>query len=349
MAITVTKFKCERCTASGKIDNTGVYLCAIMEWQSDKPASYTLEYALNSSESWSVFSSGNASSYNGSYISSTAILQSDYDYKFRITITDGTDTSMYMGYVPKTFVLLDFNASGKGIAVGKISEKANALEIAMDAYDRHGTLYCNGLAYYESGGAIDPDYCLEETFLSNITGLGLCFVRQIFYSMKDIAANRVQIAYPYAYNSSGYMFGHMQSNYRRHHVSEIGWSDWYEEPVVTESGSSGIWTWKKYSDGTAECFGKINLSGIAVSATLGSWYRSETLYGINDNPYPVLFYDAPAVNMMFQTRNGNGALLWSFSSTAENAKTYLPQCYLIRPTTATNINGNINIIAKGKI
>lgn len=59
--------------------------------------------------------------------------------------------------------------------------------------------------------------------------------------------------------------------------------------------------------------------------------------------------EAPAVTATFQTRNGMGAWVWIFSESAETAQRYLPQCYLVRPTTATGIMGNINIIAKGKV
>ncbi len=121
------------------------------------------------------------------------------------------------------------------------------------------------------------------------------------------------------------------------------------QPYVLDSGTTGIWTWRKYSDGTAECFGKINLSGVAVSAALGGWFRSETLFDATAHSYPITFSEAPAVNMTFQTRNGSGALLWLFSQDAATAQRYLPQCYLIRPTTATGINGNINITARGKV
>lgn len=122
-----------------------------------------------------------------------------------------------------------------------------------------------------------------------------------------------------------------------------------KQPYLIDHGTDGIWTWAKYSDNTAECFGKINCSQIAVNAALGGWYRSEVLYDSDAYPYPITFSEAPATEMMFQTRNSSSALLWAFSSSAENAKSYLPQCYLIRPTTSTSCNGNINIIAKGKI
>ena len=78
-------------------------------------------------------------------------------------------------------------------------------------------------------------------------------------------------------------------------------------------------------------------------------YRGAALYDAKAHPYPFQMAEAPAVTMTFQTRNGNGAFVWAFSDTIENAQGYLPQCYLVRPTTATGIYGNINVIGKGRI
>lgn len=121
------------------------------------------------------------------------------------------------------------------------------------------------------------------------------------------------------------------------------------QPYVIDSGTTGIWKWSKFSDGTCEFFGKIPVTRAEVSTALGSWYKGATLYESTTYEYPVQMTEAPALQMTFQTRNASGALLWIFSQDAETAQRYLPQCYLIRPTTATGINGNINIIAKGKV
>lgn len=120
------------------------------------------------------------------------------------------------------------------------------------------------------------------------------------------------------------------------------------QPYLIDSGTTGIWTWAKYSDGTAECFGKINVQAVSTGSSIGSWYRTAEMYGSTDYPYPITFSEAPATTIQFHTRNGNGALVWTFSVDAEHQKQYLPQCYLIRPTQSTNIYGNINIISKGK-
>ena len=121
------------------------------------------------------------------------------------------------------------------------------------------------------------------------------------------------------------------------------------QPYVIESGETGIWFWKKFSDGTCEFFGKIPVLNAEVTAALGNWFKSVALYEATAYQYPFQMAEAPALNMIFQTRNANGALLWIFSQDADTAKAYLPQVNLIRPTTATGIHGNINIIGKGRL
>lgn len=121
-----------------------------------------------------------------------------------------------------------------------------------------------------------------------------------------------------------------------------------KQPFLLESGTTGIWTWKKYSDGTCEFFGKIPVTSADVTTALGGWFRGANLYESTTYAYPVEMTEAPALEMMFQTRNGLGAMLWVFSPDADTAKQYLPQCYLIRPTSGTGIHGNINIHGCGK-
>lgn len=121
------------------------------------------------------------------------------------------------------------------------------------------------------------------------------------------------------------------------------------QPYVMESGTTGIWSWKKFSDNTCEFFGKVPVLSADVTSTLGGWFRGASLYETTAYEYPFQMTEAPAVEMMFQTRNGLAALVWVSSIDAETAQKYLPQAFLIRPTSATGIFGNINIIGKGKL
>lgn len=120
------------------------------------------------------------------------------------------------------------------------------------------------------------------------------------------------------------------------------------QPYVMESGTTGIWTWKKFSDNTCEFFGKVPITSADVTSTIGSWYRGPNLYEATAYEYPVQMTEAPAVEMTFHTRNGLAAMLWISSPDADTARRYLPQAFLVRPTSASGIFGNINIIGKGK-
>ena len=122
-----------------------------------------------------------------------------------------------------------------------------------------------------------------------------------------------------------------------------------EQPFVIDYGTTGIWKWKKFADGTGEFFGKIPVTNYAISTALGGWYRGANIYEATDYEYPFQMTEAPALEMTFQTRNGLAAIAWIYSQDAEIAQRYVPQCYLIRPVTGTGIYGNINIIGKGKL
>lgn len=120
-------------------------------------------------------------------------------------------------------------------------------------------------------------------------------------------------------------------------------------PYIVSTGTTGIWKWQKYSDNTCEFFGKVPVTAYDIATALGTWYRGANLYNSTTYAYPFTMTEAPAVEMTFQTRNGLAALLWINSPDAATAQGYLPQAFLIRPTTATGIYGNINIVGRGKL
>jgi hypothetical protein len=47
-----------------------------------------------------------------------------------------------------------------------------------------------------------------------------------------------------------------------------------QAPIVVEQGTSGIWTYRKWSDGTAECWGKITNTSFDITKAWGSMYIS---------------------------------------------------------------------------
>lgn len=88
---------------------------------------------------------------------------------------------------------------------------------------------------------------------------------------------------------------------------------------VTETGTSGIWTWRKWASGIAECTGtaSISLTSTDMSSVGSEYYASTT------KAYPLgLFISAPTVHV---SANAGGTLFWAgqnVSSQASNTAKY---------------------------
>lgn len=134
---TITEFSVIRTKADGTEDPEGEYACcdvgfAVSPIGNQNVKNYKIEYKKNGEETWESIKSGSVYTYNGTILSSSAVLSSDYAYKVRLTVEDyftGVAAEVNLGTGAP---LLDFRYTGKGMAVGKVSER-DCLEVAMDA------------------------------------------------------------------------------------------------------------------------------------------------------------------------------------------------------------------------
>lgn len=111
---------------------------------------------------------------------------------------------------------------------------------------------------------------------------------------------------------------------------------------ITEEGTEGIWSWRKWSDGVAECWG-------TMTQNITSWNAWGSLYeGIASShtaTYPNgLFISTPDI---WSNSKGNsvGAFIETFTT---GSATTTPQIYAVRPNTGNLGNFNFSIYAKGK-
>lgn len=338
----IGSLKAYRCDSSGNKKDEGEYVRVEYEYivnvmNNNNVGSYAIKYAIAGDTSFTTLESGTGTAIAGTYVSDDAILLPEYSYTIRLTVSDYFKTVNYDVDIPVGFMVMDFNANGRAIAIGKASEKDIGLEIDLPIYDQFDTRILNGLAYYESGGSTDADTTLEELFLSTVnTPTGdFWYVRQMFYAGKTATSNRIQIAEPYNAPNA--------SHYRRVYISGSGWSDWIKTPIIVEEGTSGIWTYRKWSNGEAECVGKIPISSLAVSTALGGWYRSAVVDG-SGYAYPFTFQAIPNVNMQYATSNGTGGIMWL---TTQGDRTAPPDFYIIRPTSSSGVTGSVNVQVKG--
>ena len=103
---------------------------------------------------------------------------------------------------------------------------------------------------------------------------------------------------------------------------------------VSNEGTNGIFNFRYWSDGFVELWAKVEISNLSVSTSLGNMYRSNSPITDTQYKYPYTFYSHPFVYTQFFTSNNASALVW-LNPTWNKATQYLPQFYLVRPTTVT--------------
>jgi hypothetical protein len=132
----ITSFQGFRCLANGTENYEGTYLNAAVNFSissvgSKNTASYVLEYKLKDAASWTALTSGSVYALNKSIISASGFMSVDNSYDIRLSVTDFFSTVRSTFEIPTAFTLLDFNASGRGIAFGKVSELEEGIEVDL--------------------------------------------------------------------------------------------------------------------------------------------------------------------------------------------------------------------------
>lgn len=117
-------------------------------------------------------------------------------------------------------------------------------------------------------------------------------------------------------------------------------TDSYGQFLSMTKGSSGIWSYKKWSNGYVELWGSYTVSGLACSTSLGSMYRTDA-FSVTAFPFQVY---SPNLTASYES-DGYGGILWATSTTTEQGP---PSYYLLRPTSATIVSGKINFHVYGK-
>lgn len=103
---------------------------------------------------------------------------------------------------------------------------------------------------------------------------------------------------------------------------------------VSNEGTYGIFNFRYWSGGFVELWAKVNISNLSVSTSLGNMYRSNSPFTDTQYQYPYTFYPQPFVYAQFFSSNNASALVW-LNPTWGKATQYLPEFYLVRPTTGT--------------
>ena len=110
-----------------------------------------------------------------------------------------------------------------------------------------------------------------------------------------------------------------------------------------EEGTDGIWSYRKWHSGIAECWGLYSVAGVEVRTAWGSLYETAINYQVS---FPQgLFIDTPVAHYFAQTSNGGGCL--ALETVGETTKDQTCSLFPIRATPQT-VDLTIAIRAIGK-
>lgn len=115
------------------------------------------------------------------------------------------------------------------------------------------------------------------------------------------------------------------------------------DDYVTEQGTSGIWTYRKWNSGISECWGTKTVTGINVSSTWGSVYFGQAS-ATSGMTYPSgLFTAAPEVQVYLRAQGGRFWATHNNDATATNVGTI----YAIAPASYTSQTIIIHVYSIG--
>ena len=133
--------------------------------------------------------------------------------------------------------------------------------------------------------------------------------------------------------------------------SDIGASSGGGADYVTEQGTSGVWTWRKWHSGIAEMWGTFEADSLAVNNAWGSVYYGTWMHvtaNKNGRKYPFAFTGTPVVTATPYSPSTDFWLLTDNANNVGTPQTYAPAYAIARPNVGTVVNPQIHYHVIGK-
>lgn len=113
---------------------------------------------------------------------------------------------------------------------------------------------------------------------------------------------------------------------------------------VVEEGTNGIWTYRKWNSGIAECWG-----WHSTTVTASEWSAWGNLYETGGSSrtetFPNGLFNAVPIIMVSPPQASNGAFV---ETTGPGSATNTPNIYIVRPSkVSSTVTFNVPIFARG--
>jgi len=138
----INKFSVIRANSDGTPNDEGsslliTYGFDISPVNNRNDKSFTIAMKSADSDKFITLLEGSEYTADATYIPA-GIINPDSTYTIRLTVKDYFKTLTQDIEAPTAFTLMDFHSSGKGMAIGKVAEKANVVEFGLKAEFNHG-------------------------------------------------------------------------------------------------------------------------------------------------------------------------------------------------------------------
>ena len=165
----ISSFTAQRCGADGTADEEGLYIkvtfgASISPLDNKNTATYRVRYKKTGAEDWTTVT---LTDYAGQYAVSsgtTVFAAAAADaWDVQISAQDAFAETAQTRSVPIAFSLVNYNASGRGLAFGRISQIEDTFEVDMPARFYKGVNISSPLGLESGGvGAADADGAREN-------------------------------------------------------------------------------------------------------------------------------------------------------------------------------------------
>lgn len=280
------------------------------------------------------------------------------------TITDSYTTAKQDSVLPTVAVTMDFHHSGKGIGMGKVAEHENMLDVAWNIRNHSIPTLLGGMGkkIQENADLNTSEYITPNNYvcplnntaktlknsptsiafkmeasncLGDFTDVGL---ETYCYLTRKITDYNNNIWIQFVRKEGGsWMFGEW---------SLVLNTDVCRDYVV-EQGTSGIWTYRKWNSGVAECWG-IHTMTSAATKTWGTLYYSDTLTPRLN--YPFTFTSRPQENVFLRGSSVAGWVYAEAGGIGLNTTAQTGQYGFVRPTTiaSSEVKYEFTVVGKWK-
>lgn len=360
---------CERCMSDGTPSDSGMYLKIEVGRSYSKVMSGTTQknfctlgyrYKTSASTSYSsdvilIKSSDTFDEVKPAPISGIVeSLITSYDVQIFVRDTMG-ESDEYTIRVPTAGTDFNLREGGNGAAFGKYAEIENGVEFKWDVYGRA----------YGLGKLIEIPECADVDD-EKYRQIGCYAVPSIAVAetVKNLPIDDAGTLRVYSANGSGAVDGewvYIAQEYTPYHaynngfyrrlIKKDGDAGWNQTPWVLfnpevaggeYTTSSGVtWRYKKWADGTAECWARRSVTVDTTTAWgTGLYYGTVTAidlpFAYAEQPFCSVYAEKVTTSSVFAVSNG--------AATASR----LPSVFLVRGTSETGINATIIYNVRGR-